>query len=290
MNSPLFSIITPTFNRIHLLGETIDSVRQQTYDRWEMIIVDDGSSDPIGKLVASYNDQRISFHAFDHSGNYATARNRGLTLSQGEFIAFLDSDDTWSREKLARLAEVFLSHPTSQFVLNNVTLIGNTNVRSPEVATRHGVSLFDDLIHERDIVFYPSAFVFTRKALNASHSLNENLPTGADHDFVLRIASEFSGSFVNERLTQIRKHDANTSSQELIVIYTDSINHLKKFYDIGRVSKASHLRLTARYYYKLGLILLRNGDRKSSIYFQKSISILPMQPKAWVRYLQSIFA
>jgi teichuronic acid biosynthesis glycosyltransferase TuaG len=289
MNSPLISIVTPTFNRIHLLGETIESVRRQTYTQWEMIIVDDGSTDPIRQLVESYHDPRLSFHAFGHSGNYAIARNRGLKLSQGDFIAFLDSDDLWNPEKLARVVDIFSSHATSQFILNNVELIGNTNVKAPELVTRHNVSLFDDLIHEKNIVFYPSALTFKKTILSSFHSLNEGLPTGADHDFVLRMAYEFPGSFVNDRLSHIRKHDANTSSTGLIAIYEDSIGDLKRFYDAGCVPKEDYKLLTAAYYYKLGLILLRGGKKQSSRYFQKSIKTLPFQPKAWVRYLQSLF-
>lgn len=289
MNSPLISIITPTFNRIHLLGETIESVRRQTYAQWEMIIVDDGSTDPIRQLVESYDDPRLSFHAFEHSGNYAIARNRGLKFSQGDIIAFLDSDDLWASQKLARIVDIFSSNASSQFILSNVELIGNTTVKAPELVTRHNVSLFEDLIHERNIVFYPSALAFKKTTLRSLHSLNESLPTGADHDFILRMAYEFPGSLVNDRLSHIRKHDANTSSMGLIAIYEDSIGHLERFYDAGRVPKESYKLLTAGYYYKLGVILLRSGNKESSTYLQKSIAILPIQPKAWIRYLQSLF-
>ncbi len=289
MRSPLFSVIIPTFNRIHLLGDTISNVLQQTYTQWELIIVDDGSTDHIGELIASYNDSRISFHAFEHSANYAVARNRGLRLSHGELIAFLDSDDIWSPDKLARMVEVFDADMDSNFILHNVELIGNTTIESPDMPNRHETSLFEDLIHERKIVFYPSALAFRREVLSSLVELNPNLSTGADHDFMLRMASRFSGTFINERLTRIRKHESNTSSKGLIDIYADSIAHVKRFYDAGRLTKTDYASLTAGYYYKLGLTLLRQNDKRASAYFKESIKTMPMQPKAWVRYLQSKF-
>jgi glycosyltransferase involved in cell wall biosynthesis len=289
MNSPLISVITPTFNRAHLLGDTIESVLQQTYAQWEMIIVDDGSTDLTAELVASYNDPRIRFYAFDHSGNYAVVRNRGLSHSQGDIVAFLDSDDTWSPQKLSRVVETFAEHALSKFILNNVHLVGNTTVKSPAFPDRHGSLLFNDLIQEKNIVFYPSAMVFRKEILSSLPPPNERLPTGADHDFILRMASRFPGSFINERLTSIRKHDSNSSSHGLVQIYSDSVGHVKRFHESGDLTKRDYIRLTAGYYYKLGLILLRTGDKRSTVYFRESINVQPIKVKAWVRYVQSLF-
>jgi glycosyltransferase involved in cell wall biosynthesis len=289
MNSPLISVITPTFNRAHLLGDTIESVLLQTYIHWEMIIVDDGSTDQTHELVQSYNDPRIIFHTFDHSGNYGVVRNRGLKLCRGELVAFLDSDDTWSSNKLSHLVEIFALQAASAFILHNVNLIGNTTVQPPELADRHGEFLFQDLIHEKNIVFYPSAFAFKKEILKSVLPLNEQMPTGADHDFILRMSSAFRGSFINERLTSIRKHASNTSSQGIVEIYTDSIGHVKRFFEAGLVTKKDYTRLTAGYYYKLGLILMKKGDKRSSAYLKESINAQPLNVKAWLRYLQSFF-
>jgi glycosyltransferase involved in cell wall biosynthesis len=289
MKSPLISVIVPTFNRVHLLGDTLECVISQTYSNWEMIIVDDGSKDPVKELIESYNDPRIRFYPFDHGGNYAVVRNRGLKLCRGELIAFLDSDDTWSPKKLSRLVEVFGTYKSCEFVLSNVNLFGNTMVSSPEFTNRYNDYLFEDLIHERDIVFYPSALAFRKEILNTLSLLNEELPTGADHDFILRMSATFKGAFINEQLTSIRKHDSNTSSRGLVGIYADSIGHVKRFFDAGRLTKRESMHLTAGYYYKLGLILMRQRDKQSSAYFQKSIEARPMKIKAWFRYLQSLF-
>ena len=89
-----FSIITPTFNRAHLLSRAIESVLAQSFSDWEMIIMDDGSSDNSGDVVRIFSDVdlRISYHYSENQGA-AAARNLGASFASGRYITFLDSDD-----------------------------------------------------------------------------------------------------------------------------------------------------------------------------------------------------
>jgi glycosyltransferase involved in cell wall biosynthesis len=288
MTSPLISIVTPTFNRATLLADTIESVLTQTYTNWEMVIADDGSTDETRQLIASVSDPRINFHCFDHSANYAIARNRGLRLCSGSHIAFLDSDDLWPPNKLTDAAKILTSHHPSQFILSNVRLFGDNVVQSPAFESRYDVFLFDDLIHERNIVFYPSTLVFRRDILAALGQLDESMPTGADHDFILRMSSQFRGAFLGDRLAFIRKHASNTSISNFESIYLDSISHVHKFYKNGLISNRSYRTLTSGYYYKLGLILMRNDLNDPLRYFTESIRLDPFSLKPWFRYVQSV--
>jgi len=99
---PIVSIITPSFNAAKFIAETIQSVRNQTFENWEMIIVDDASTDNTEEVVkaVSEGDPRIVFERLSNNSGTAVARNRGLELSRGRFIAFLDSDDLWDPNKL----------------------------------------------------------------------------------------------------------------------------------------------------------------------------------------------
>lgn len=99
-DSGFVSIITPTFNCGHLIAETIRSVQAQTYTRWEMIIVDDCSSDNTRDIVTQFKDDRIKYHCLEHNSGAAVARNTALKMARGRWIAFLDSDDLWMPEKL----------------------------------------------------------------------------------------------------------------------------------------------------------------------------------------------
>lgn len=97
---PLVSVIMPTYNHAQFIGEAIDSVLNQTYKNFELIIIDNYSEDNTGKIVASYKDDRVKYLKFKNNGVIAASRNYGIRHSRGEYIAFLDSDDMWLPSKL----------------------------------------------------------------------------------------------------------------------------------------------------------------------------------------------
>lgn len=100
----LVSIITPTYNCGKFIAETIESVLKQTYCNWEMIIVDDCSTDNTKEIVEKYahNDLRIKYHCLEQNSGAAVARTEAMRLANGSFIAFLDSDDLWTPDKLEK--------------------------------------------------------------------------------------------------------------------------------------------------------------------------------------------
>lgn len=107
MNHKLVSIITPTYNCGDFIAQTIESVLSQTYTNWELIIVDDNSSDNTQYMVDKYikQDHRIQYHKLNQNQGVANARNFALNLSKGTYIAFLDSDDLWGNNKLEEQIE-----------------------------------------------------------------------------------------------------------------------------------------------------------------------------------------
>lgn len=96
----MITIVLPTYNRADLLPRAINSVIDQTYPNWELIIWDDGSTDSTAEILSTFQDERIKYY-FDENHGAAYARNRALEKARGKYIAFLDSDDTWTPEKLA---------------------------------------------------------------------------------------------------------------------------------------------------------------------------------------------
>lgn len=100
----LVSIITPTYNCARFIAETIECVQAQTHSNWEMLIVDDCSSDSTKEIVEGYqkNDARIQYHCLTHNSGAAEARNEALRQARGRWIAFLDSDDLWNKDKLEK--------------------------------------------------------------------------------------------------------------------------------------------------------------------------------------------
>ena len=103
MNNILFSIVIPTYNRADLIGRCLESVINQTYDNWEAIVVDNYSEDNTEDVVASLNDPRINYYKNNNYGIISVSRNFALDRAKGEWICFLDSDDSWVPDKLEQL-------------------------------------------------------------------------------------------------------------------------------------------------------------------------------------------
>ncbi len=113
MSDPLISVILPTRNRAHVLGESVESVLGQTYDRFELIVVDDASTDETSHLAHRYKDERIRWIRLSDVRGAGGARNAGLDEARGDWIAFQDSDDTWMPEKLRKQVDCAQSLPAS---------------------------------------------------------------------------------------------------------------------------------------------------------------------------------
>lgn len=107
--NPIVSIITPTYNHEKYIGECIESVLNQTFKKWEMIIIDDGSTDNTGEVVSSYDDDRIIYIKQENQGPYklGITYNKALKLSKGEYIAMLEGDDFWPSKKLEHQLKAF---------------------------------------------------------------------------------------------------------------------------------------------------------------------------------------
>lgn len=107
MNNKLVSIITPMYNAEATIAQTIESVLAQTYEQWELLLVDDCSTDGCTKIAASYaqKEKRIRYCRLESNQGVANARNTAIAMAQGRFLAFLDSDDIWRKDKLQKQLE-----------------------------------------------------------------------------------------------------------------------------------------------------------------------------------------
>ena len=134
IDKPFVSVIVTTYNRQNLIGETLESILNQTYTNFELIIVDDGSTDTTEEIIKNYKDERIIYIKTDNWGGPARPRNIGIKKARGEYIAFCDDDDLWMKEKL----EIQLSHFEEKIIGVGSILeylengIITTNVRNSE--------------------------------------------------------------------------------------------------------------------------------------------------------------
>ena len=97
--APIFSVIIPTFNRAYCIKRTIDSVLNQSFKDFDIFVIDNNSIDNTEEIINSYNNPRINFQKIENNGVIAISRNKGIFLSRAKYIAFLDTDDVWLKEK-----------------------------------------------------------------------------------------------------------------------------------------------------------------------------------------------
>ena len=118
MENPYFSVIIPTYNRSAFCVEAIDSILNQTFTEFEVIVCDDGSTDDTKKQVLACRDPRVKYFKQDNQG-VSVARNLGVSKSKGRFICYLDSDDLWGRTKLEETHAFSLEHPELEVLFHD---------------------------------------------------------------------------------------------------------------------------------------------------------------------------
>jgi glycosyltransferase involved in cell wall biosynthesis len=106
-NNEIISVVIPVYNRERLIGKTIKSILEQTYNNFEILIIDDNSTDGTKEAITKINDSRIRYFKQEYNQGPSAARNRGINVSKGNYIAFLDSDDLWDTNKLSDQFKIF---------------------------------------------------------------------------------------------------------------------------------------------------------------------------------------
>jgi glycosyltransferase involved in cell wall biosynthesis len=288
-NETLVSIIIPTYNRAHLIGETIQSVLEQTYSNWELLIIDDGSTDHTEDIIRQYHDKRIKYLKKKHTGFIGITRNFGINHANGALIAFLDSDDLWRKDKLALQISLLNKHPETAFILSNGDQFGEGAIQTPDYENLFVGNMFLSLLEKEAFCFYSPSFIFKKDVINKIGLMDESVPTTRDIHFCLRMSFELQGIFTNERLIKIRKHSESTSEKFNVTAYVNSLNMLREFFNKGMITKKLYKHLKSVCYYKMGLLFLK--ERNSTNAFKNFLNynyLRPLQHKGWIRLLQSL--
>jgi glycosyltransferase involved in cell wall biosynthesis len=212
--STSFSVVIPTYNRELLLKRALDSALQQTYAEYELLIIDDGSTDGTADLVRSYSAQAGSRIRYEWQTNrgYTAALNRGLELASGDWVAFLDSDDYWVPEKLelqARAIGRFGSEAGVCFAdaryLNNPQLT-MTAFEHDQKHYEQEEGLVQDpaaLILSRNHGIYLQSLAADRRVVLATGFFDPHLRVGGDTDYLLRLSLRTKFCYVNKPLSYI---------------------------------------------------------------------------------------
>ena len=182
---PNVTVIIPTYNRANFLVEAIESVFKQSYPNFELIIIDDGSEDETRERLEPYRD-RLRYH-YQKNGGISSARNQGLRLAEGEYVAYLDSDDLWKKHKMKTQMDYLEKRPHTQICYTDEIWIRNGNRVNPKkIHRKHSGWIFQHCI-PLCIISLSSAIM--RKSLFDQVGLfDEELPACEDYDLWLRVS------------------------------------------------------------------------------------------------------
>ena len=211
-HTPAVSVIVPTYNHAELLRNAIASVLAQTESRFELLIVNNSSSDHTVDVVRSFDDRRIRLITVENGGVIAVSRNTGIREAVAPFVAFLDSDDVWRPAKLSKALARFESEPDIGLVCHNEALRENGRVAG---VLRYGPSGRD---MERRLLSLgncvsTSAVVVRRNLVVELGGFSErpDYVTAEDYDLWIRLASRCRFAFINEVLGEYVLHGVNMS-------------------------------------------------------------------------------
>jgi O-antigen biosynthesis protein len=213
---PLVSVVLPTYNRAHLLPRTLRSVSAQTFGDFEVLVVDDGSTDDSASVVAAHGDGRVRYLRQPANAGVGAARNRGLREARGDLIAFLDSDDEWLPEKLERQVAVLRDAPDEiGLVYTGVQTVrsdGTTSVGRPQDRG----DVYREMLWRNVIHGGGSNVVIRRGVVAAVGFFHEGLSAIEDYEYWLRITRFFRVEFVDEPL--IRYHDPRGAERRSLAL------------------------------------------------------------------------
>lgn len=211
---PAVSIVLPTYDRGSLIGRSIQSVLEQTYEDFELIVVDDGSTDATADEVARFDDPRVRYLRLDQNRGAAAARNAGIRQSAGPLLAFQDSDDEWLPEKLARHMQAFATCGDEiGIVYSDMERIWRDGTvhyhRSPDITP--GVLIDADTRFYQVCRLGIQSTVIRRECLEAVGDFNEAFPALEDLELFIRLSRRYR--FHHLEVPLVRYHDTDGLSQ-----------------------------------------------------------------------------
>ncbi|MBT8325048.1 MAG: glycosyltransferase family 2 protein [Winogradskyella sp.] len=217
---PFISVIIPLYNKAPYISETVSSVLSQSLENYELIIIDDGSTDDSVEKVKQFNDDRIKIYQQNNKG-VAAARNKGVDLAKAEYIAFLDADDYWDSTHLETLKTSITKFPDAGLFCNNYKINYNGTFAT---ASKINVNTIKPILIEDyfkaskyDSLAWTSAVAIPKLVFLNIGGFNSDLKTGEDLDLWIRLALNYKVVF-NPKSTMIyNKHVENSLSKNNLV-------------------------------------------------------------------------
>lgn len=225
-----FSVVIPSYNRSGMTADAVNSVLSQTFRDFEIIVVDDGSTDDTEEALRCFSD-RITYHKQINAG-VASPRNKGISLSSGSYICYLDSDDLWHPDKLSNYKDAIDANLEIAFLFSD---FHKHDIKLPEPYTLSNSDMFpyiydfaknvegklftikgEDLLRVlfKGYPLYPSTFA-VRRDVHDHFRWDPGILKSEDFNFVLKVSRKYGFAYLSQSLTTVRVHDSNKSADFL---------------------------------------------------------------------------
>lgn len=269
INTPQVSVIIPTYNRPELVRRAIHSVMEQTFKDYEIVVVDDGSLEPVCVLENEFEHLRVVRH--EKNLGEASARNTGIRESRGEFIAFLDSDDSWLPEKLNIQVSLMINNPSLGATTTGYYYLTEEG-KSVEIPSRQQ-NWYKHLA--KGLGLAPGTTLMVRRNLAVNTPYDVTLPRMADLDWLLRFSKIYPIDVVQKPLATIYRggrpsaKNVETANLRIIEKYQQDFMSLGKFYGSQCIGKR-YLEIATHYFRE-------NQRKKGWHYLLKALKKNPFQ-------------
>lgn len=287
MNNSLVSIIIPTYNRAHLIGETLDSVLAQTYQNWECIIVDDGSTDNSEFVISKYVelDSRFQFYErpFDRIKGANSCRNYGFELSKGEYINWFDDDDVMQEEFIAIKLNTFEEKI-------NVVISGGFYFN--EMESRKIMQVFDSQNLFQDLLMWKlhiitNSVMFKRNFLQNKDLFSSHITRGQETEFFSRLFFQLPvGAYkiINEPLFLYRQHKDTKTARNSSYVHEFKESHAYIFIENFKRSILIDDKILINFHYPIIIDLFfraleNNHSKNTKFIFRNFVPVLKKKKK-----------
>jgi glycosyltransferase involved in cell wall biosynthesis len=213
---PRVSVIIPTYNHAQYIGRAINSILGQTFKDFEIIVVDDGSTDSTKDIVSSYPNP-VKYLRQDNRGP-STARNAGITASRGEFVAFLDSDDYFMKRNLEIKMSFLESNPRADWIYSDWQYVDDEGSPVKKGSSKFKYSekkltgeIFEELLRSRNFIS-PCTVVIKRSVLEDVGHFDTLIPSQEEYDLWLRISLKYPAYYIDKVLVFVTLHPKSLST------------------------------------------------------------------------------
>lgn len=285
IDNPIVSVVIPTYNRAYLLRKSITSVLNQTYADFEVIIVDDGSTDKSEELIKSFEDNRIRYIKHDKNKGVSQALNTGIRSSRGKYISFLGSDDAWLPQKLEKELEIFQKSDSHVGVVYSGLWQIKNNKKKYVPSSR--INKKEGNIHEEILLgnFVNGLSLIREECFEKVGLFDVNLLGLVDWDLYIRISKFYEFRFVDEPLIIAPLSDDSISinSAKIVNAYQLILEKHRDEFNLNENALAS-------IYGFIGSWLCIDGKlREGRKYFIKSITLNPLDLKSHFALISTFF-